>query len=65
MVQPQEFSEQDCEKMRARIPVLCKLLKAECVTQENAKVLLPKIKECKELYLLQIRIYARRLGWLS
>lgn len=56
------YSEEDKDYMRKRIPVLCKLAKAQEVTEQNASQI-RSWKDCKELYLLQVRIYAYRLGW--
>ncbi len=51
--------------MRKRIPILCKMGKFPQITEDNAATLIPTLKDCKDLYLLQVRIYAARLGWIT
>lgn len=60
-----EETEEAKAYMRGRIPALCRLGKFPQITEDNADSLIPTLKDCKELYLLQIRIYARRLGWIT
>jgi len=60
-----DWTQDDINKMKERIVALCKLMKIEEVTEANAKQLLDgRTKDCKEMYLMQIKLYAQRLNWI-